>query len=75
MLPGPVAAQRVEPITRRIAQVVEGSRTVEQLQFIKCAILNVGWQFAAALAVPDFLCFGVIDAANHGLLSSKDQAF
>ncbi|GHC96037.1 hypothetical protein GCM10019060_25640 [Novosphingobium pokkalii] len=57
MLACAIAAQGVKAVGWRVAQVVECACAVEHAQFVQGSILDFAWQFAATLAVPDFLGF------------------
>jgi hypothetical protein len=58
----------VQPVRRRVAQIVHRLRSVEHRQLAERAILDVRRQLAAAQAVPDALGFLVCEAGDHGSL-------
>lgn len=53
MLAGTIALQRVQAVARRVAKIIEGLRTIEHLELVERAVLNVGRQLGAAQAAPD----------------------
>lgn len=65
MLARAIPVERMEPVTRWIAQVVETVGSFDHLQAGKCSLLNILWQPPATSASPDFLCFGIDEGADH----------
>jgi hypothetical protein len=70
MLPFAVAGQSMQAIAGRHCQIGEIGGSVDPLQPAVSALLVVGRQLPASLAIPDFLGFAVLEAANHGAVLS-----
>jgi hypothetical protein len=65
MLSCTIALQSVESVARRIAKIVQAFGGIEHTKACISPLNDVRWQLAAALAVPDFLCFGIYKGADH----------
>ena len=50
-----VSLKGLQPISRRIAQVLNRQRSVELTQLSQRPVLNIAWKLAATLALPDAL--------------------
>jgi hypothetical protein len=74
MLPDAIAAEGVEAVARRIAQILEALGAVQQPELVERTILNVLLQLAAALAGPDQSCFAVGDAFDHAEVLTQESA-
>jgi hypothetical protein len=61
----PSPLQGCEPIARWITQVVDGGRGIELTQLAKRSLLNVAWELAAPLTLPDLLSFLASERSNH----------
>jgi hypothetical protein len=68
MLALSVAFQSFEPISRRHAQIVDSPGIVQETQFAKRGILDVGRQPPAAAALPNRSGLGIPEAGEHYLL-------
>jgi hypothetical protein len=62
---GSTAFQCLASITRRIAQVVQGPRSIELAQFPQGTLLHVARKPAAGLSMPDALGLFAPERSNH----------
>lgn len=68
MLSGPVAFQRLQPVSGRNPQILQDARIVEHTQFAQGGGLNVGWKFPAMSARPDAFCLVIGETLDHEVI-------
>ena len=66
-LSGAVSLQNLEPITRRVPQILQCCRSMELPQSAKRPILNVPRKFPTRLPLPDALRLVTSERSDHGL--------
>jgi hypothetical protein len=64
-LSGSTALQCLEPITRRVPQVVQSPRSVELAQLPQCTLLDVARKPSAGLSMPDALGLFAPERSDH----------
>jgi hypothetical protein len=66
MLTLPLVGQSVQAIAGGHSQIGQVHGRIDPLQPAESALLDFGRQLPAAPAIPDYFCFVVVEAADHG---------
>ena len=65
VLPFSAAPQGFQPVSRRDSEILEANRSVQKLQSVERSFLDVAWQFAGELALPDSLSLTALKAGDQ----------
>jgi hypothetical protein len=65
ILPCPISAQPLQPISWRHPQILKSLRLVEHAQFPQRHLLDIGWQSSRPLSFKDLFCFLILKISNH----------
>ena len=60
-----ISLERFQAVSRRNAQIIEGSRLVEHAQFAQGGSVNFCWQFSRWFPVKEALCIFVLKPLYH----------
>jgi hypothetical protein len=69
-LPGASAPQHFEPVSGRVAQVLDRTRGIQLAKFPQCTVLDVAWKLAASVALPDPFRLLALEIAVHSRAST-----
>lgn len=61
----PLPFEQFEPVAGRNLQILEADCRIENPQFRQCRFLDIAWEFAGKLAIPNLFCFAVAKACDH----------
>jgi hypothetical protein len=61
----PAAFQRLQPVARRLREIVKGQGGIQLAQLAKRPILHVRWKRPAAKTLPDAFCLLATERSNH----------
>ena len=67
VLPNTIMPQRLKPIGWRNPKIIQRLRLIQHEQFSQCNLLNISWQLARHVTLPDFFSFSGFEPDDHAL--------